>query len=236
MNSGSIPLSGTISLMLNMFMIKESISTAIIKSQHCQRNWDLTKEIPEDDMGVLITAATQCPSKQNIAYYKLHFITNRDVIERIHSHTTGFVVKLGNDTEPATYTTNSQTLANLVIVFEDYLDLSNISNKLRNDQTRAIGTKDEEAARSQINFDKHVAIGVASGYLNLTASMLGYSTGFCSCMDHQGIKAELQLENSPLLMLGIGFEDELRNRRLHQNSDYLFPAKPKQPIQVNFIK
>jgi nitroreductase len=217
-------------------MIQESISKSIIKSQHCQRNWDLTKEIPQEDMSVLVTAATQCPSKQNIAYYKLHFITNRDVIERIHSYTNGFVVKLGTNTEPATYTTNPQTLANLVIVFEDYLNLSNLSDKSRNDQTRAIGTKEEESARSQINFDKHVAVGVAAGYLNLTASMLGYSTGCCSCMDHSSIKSELSLENSPLLMMGIGFKDESRNRRIHQNSDYVFPTKPKQPIQVNFIK
>jgi nitroreductase len=217
-------------------MIQESISKSIIKSQHCQRNWDLTKEIPQEDMSVLVTAATQCPSKQNIAYYKLHFITNRDVIERIHSYTNGFVVKLGTNTEPATYTTNPQTLANLVIVFEDYLNLSNLSDKSRNDQTRAIGTKEEESARSQINFDKHVAVGVAAGYLNLTASMLGYSTGCCSCMDHSAIKSELSLENSPLLMMGIGFKDESRNRRIHQNSDYVFPTKPKQPIQVNFIK
>jgi nitroreductase len=217
-------------------MIQESISKSIIRSQHCQRNWDLTKEIPQEDMSVLVTAATQCPSKQNIAYYKLHFITNRDVIERIHSYTNGFVVKLGTNTEPATYTTNPQTLANLVIVFEDYLNLSNLSDKSRNDQTRAIGTKEEESARSQINFDKHVAVGVAAGYLNLTASMLGYSTGCCSCMDHSAIKSELSLENSPLLMMGIGFKDESRNRRIHQNSDYVFPTKPKQPIQVNFIK
>jgi nitroreductase len=217
-------------------MIQESISKSIIRSQHCQRNWDLTKEIPEEDMNVLITAATQCPSKQNIAYYKLHFITNRDVIERLHSYTNGFVVKLGNANEQATYTTNPQTLANLVIVFEDYLNLSNLSDKFRNDQTRAIGTKEEESARSQISFDKNVAVGVAAGYLNLTASMLGYSTGCCSCMDHSAIKSELSLENSPLLMMGIGFKDESRNRRIHQNSDYVFPTKPKQPIQVNFIK
>ena len=220
-------------------MDHDTITKAIIRSQHCQRNWDLNKEIPDEDMQLLITAATQCPSKQNVAFYKAHFITNREVIERIHSYTTGFVVKLHPTAE---YTTNPQTLANLLIVFEEYTDMSNKKDVMRNAETRALsGLKtseniDLEAAKKTIEKDRQIALGVAAGYLNLTASMLGYATGCCSCMNPGLIKKELGLEKDPLLLMGIGYKDAERNRRLHHVTGYEFPTKPKQTIPVSFIK
>jgi hypothetical protein len=32
-----------------MLNAHQEITKAIIKSQHCQRNWDLSREIPEED-------------------------------------------------------------------------------------------------------------------------------------------------------------------------------------------
>ena len=58
-----------------------SIDKAIRACQRCQRNWDLTQVINEDDVKVLETAVTQCASKQNDVYYKVKFITDRDTIE-----------------------------------------------------------------------------------------------------------------------------------------------------------
>ena len=55
-------------------MFHKMIEKAVHKSQHCQRNWDLTKEVPERDLQVMETAVTQCPSKQNYAYYKPYII------------------------------------------------------------------------------------------------------------------------------------------------------------------
>ena len=46
---------------------KSDIKKAIIRSQHCQRNWDLTKKIPSEDIKMIETAVTNCPSKQNVA-------------------------------------------------------------------------------------------------------------------------------------------------------------------------
>ena len=56
-------------------MMNVDIEKAVIRSQHCQRNFDLEKEIPEKDLKTLVHASTQCPSKQNISFYNLHFIT-----------------------------------------------------------------------------------------------------------------------------------------------------------------
>jgi nitroreductase len=211
------------------------ITKAIIRSQHCQRNWDLSREIPEDDLNLLVTAATQCPSKQNIAYYKLHYITNRSIIEQIHANTVGFVVKQGINPE---YTTNTQTLANLLIVFEEYTNLENVKDSERNDETRAITSNSENPVfKETFERDRMTAVGVAAGYLNLTASLLGYATGCCSCYQPDPIKEILQIEGNPLLLMGIGYKNIDLNRRVsHVDNSYVFPTKPKQPVEVVFVK
>ena len=63
------------------------LTKAIDRSQHCQRNFDLSKSIPEADMKKMVHAVTQCPSKQNVALYEAHFVTNRDVIEEMSKYT-----------------------------------------------------------------------------------------------------------------------------------------------------
>lgn len=213
-----------------------AIKKSIFKSQHCQRNWDLEKVISQDDLDTLMIAATQCPSKQNIAFYKLHFVTNRDLIERIHSHTKGFVVKHGNTRDQTEYTTNAQVLANLLIVFEEHLDLSKAEDAGRNEQV--IDMVSGNAKPSDIKLiekDRMMAIGVAAGYLNLTASMMGYATGCCTCFLTDEVQKEMGIKNRPLLLMGIGHPDATRNRRIHHIEDFMFPTKPKQPIPVEWI-
>jgi len=217
---------------MNNVVIKKSI----FKSQHCQRNWDLEKSISEDDLDTLMIAATQCPSKQNIAFYKLHFITNRDLIERIHAHTKGFVVKHGETRDKSEYTTNAQVLANLLIVFEEHLDLSKATDAARNEQVIDLASGNAKPSDMKlIEKDRMMAIGVAAGYLNLTASMMGYATGCCTCFVADEVQKEMGIKSRPLLLMGIGFPDATRNRRIHQVEDFMFPTKPKQPIPVEWI-
>jgi len=211
------------------------ITKAIIRSQHCQRNWDLTKEIPEEDLNLMVTAATQCPSKQNVAYYKLHVISNRSVIEAIHDQTRGFTVNYGSSYKE----TNSQVLANLLLVFEEsnWADLQTKNQIYRNEETFNLSHGSVDAGTLEtVNRDKNMAVGVAAGYVNLTASLLGYATGCCACFSPEGIKQVLGLERHPLLLMGIGHKDPLLNRRVHHNDhSFVFPTKEKQPIQVNYI-
>jgi nitroreductase len=213
-----------------------AIKKSIFKSQHCQRNWDLTQEMPEDDLDTLMIAATQCPSKQNIAFYKLHFVTNRDLIERIHGHTKGFVMKHGETRDKTEYTTNAQVLANLLIVFEEYLDLSKAQDAGRNEQVIDLTNGTAKASDLKlIEKDRMMAIGVAAGYLNLTASLMGYATGCCTCFMPNEVQKEMNIKGRPLLLMGIGVADKTRNRRMHQIQDFMFPTKPKQPIPVEWI-
>jgi hypothetical protein len=113
-------------------MFHQMIEKAVHKSQHCQRNWDLTQEVPEKDLKVMETAITQCPSKQNYAYYKPYIITDRKKIEAIYDQTDGFDYNAEGDTVK-----NVQVLANVLVAFaeddqyktatrEDYRELNAI--------------------------------------------------------------------------------------------------------------
>ena len=96
-------------------MFNDMIKKAIVKSQRCQRNWDLSRGIPEDDLEVIKTAVTQCPSKQNIQFYTPYFITDRSMIEKIHKHSIGASTN-NIVTGEQKMATNSQLLANLLVV------------------------------------------------------------------------------------------------------------------------
>lgn len=218
-----------------MEFVNENIEKAIIRSQHTQRNWDLSREIPQEDLDLIITSATQCPSKQNIAHYRVHAITNREIIESIHDKTDGFTVSYS----PYQTTTNSQVLANLLIVLEaTRVETRNVKSIYRNEQTLAIANNaNDQIAHETLMRDLHMAVGVAAGYLNMTASLLGYGTGCCACMDSMAIKELLNMESEPVLLMGIGFKDPNLNRRVHhKDHSFVFPTKAKQEIAVNWYK
>jgi len=218
-----------------MELINENIEKAIHRSQHTQRNWDLSREIPQDDIDLIITSVTQCPSKQNVAHYKVHAITNREIIEQIHDHTRGFTTSY----TPYTAETNSQVLANLLLVFEE-VEVNQTGDKVshRSDETRMIKNGEITAeAAALLMRDRHMAVGIASGYCNVVSALLGYSTGCCACYDGEAIKKILNLENEVILMMGVGFKNPNLHRRVHhKNHEFVFPTKTKQEIQVNYIK
>lgn len=200
----------------------KTITDTVSKSQHCTRNWDISQTIPEKDIDVIIHALTQCPSKQNHAFYNIHLITNRQLINDIHTHTDVFVLPNG------IRTTNSQTLANLLIVFEEAIPSERVvwrNNTFSDD------------AEFEMTRDKYLAIGVAAGYANFISHLLGYDTGYCAGFRGDKVKQALNLKNNVQLMLGVGFRDLQKEdmRMHHEHSDQIFPAKPKEPIIVTKI-
>ena len=205
----------------------KKIRKAILKSQHCQRNFDLNQKFPEEDIELMKIAVTQAPSKQNLAFYKAYFIFDRDTIENIHIHTKGFGI------DPKNYQTNSQTLANLLVIFID-----NPVHLRRNEESiKYIKGKANESDISTLKKDRDQSIGIASGYLNLTASLLGYFTGCCGCFDTSAIKTILKIKDTPLLMMGVGFKDSSRNRRQHhKDKNFIFPSFQKQMIEIHTIE
>ena len=209
------------------FDTHESMIKAIIKSQHTQRNWDLSREIPADDMKVLEAAVTQCPSKQNFAFYKTTFVTNRSVIEKIHEQTLGLGY-IDAETKQRVECTNPQALANLLVIFEEITPSENFNkhHRLRNENKKSIFERDRDTA-----------LGIAVGYMNVVATMLGYETGCCACYNGKAIQELLGLENEVVLMMGVGYKNPNLNRRIHHaNHTFMFPTKPKQEISVSWHK
>ena len=219
-----------------MLSPNKDLRRAIKKSQHCQRNWDLTKQIPKEDFDTFIEAATRCPSKQNVAFYKVHMIRNRTLIEAVHEYTRGFRMTTDSQSDCVTH---SQDLANLLVLFEDIdLNLLERTDQLRNDHTRTLssGVNLTTKILSDLTRDKHMAVGIAAGYLNLTASLLGYSTGCCACFSSSEIMNILGLTKPPLLLMGIGYPNKNLGRRVHHlDQNFIFPTKRKQPIEVNIF-
>jgi nitroreductase len=200
------------------------IKKAIAVSQHTQRNWDLSKDIPEEDVATIVEAATQCPSKQGRAFYKVHVITNRDIIEKIHAKTKGqgIVFKDGK----ADSQTNSQTLANVLLAFE------------KNPDGRAIkghpvyGDTEDFTRR-----DTDMAVGIAAGYVNVVSSLMGYKTGCCLCFDGFDVGKDAGIENEVLLLMGVGHAQEGVNRRVHHlDPNYEFNTNRKQNIPIAHIR
>ena len=226
------------------------IKKAVIRSQHTQRNWDLTKKIPQEDIDTMLHAVTNCPSKQNIAFYKVHFIEDRTLIEDIHDLTYGVSAwnysneNDENNTQPSYLMrksegrgceSNPQTLANLLVIFEEVNVLDELKNDTvnRNAYTRNFlrnGSLDEDEL-NQLDRDRNIAIGIAAGYLNIVASLMGYRTGCCQCFDTQSIKEVALLHNNPLLLMGVGFPQNGVSRRKHHVRDHKFTSKKKQPIK-----
>ena len=199
-------------------MIKETIH----ESQKCQRNWDLNKQIPEEDKNLIIESATNCPSKQNLNYFKLHVIEDREMIEKIHDNTKGFGPIYSdydselreensydeNRQEEGEMYTNPQVLGQMLLAFT------------KNEDPLLQRQKDDEW-----NEDRSMAIGIAAGYVNVVATQLGYSTGCCKCMDSEAVKEVLG--ETPILLMGVGIADKTRDRREHHTEDFKFPTLKK---------
>ena len=205
------------------------ISKAVNRSQHTQRNFDLSKTIPDSDLKELLHSMTECPSKNNIAFYGVHMI-------------------------------NSQILANLVVIFEALpINLEMFENEpegyvppngfrnaehylMKNPQhsnetitsSEIVPHKTSDEAMAALKTDQATAIGIAAGYLNLTAAMLGYRTGCCSCFNSDAVKQVANLEHGAFLLMGVGFHNNEKNRREHQTDDFTFHTMRKQPVPVKW--
>jgi len=212
----------------------------IKQSSWCQRNWDLSKSIPERDIETLKYAVTHCPSKQNRVFYKPVFIQDREIIEEIYQTTDSFTVRW----DPHLSIHNPQVLANLLVVFladRDY------SEKPRTEPEFQLGVKAgrDNNINSIARDDENKAYGVAVGYLAFTANMLGYRTGVYNAQRNQEVvKKILITEKDPIGMVGVGFQDYSKDIRQHhideieaegiRRKKFKFPSFEKN-IQVEDI-
>lgn len=186
----------------------DHLKMSVLRSQRCQRNWDHTKTITQEQKDLLLFAATNCPTKQNNEYYSVVVTENKDIIEDIHEETS-FLKTAGPDAGHER--TNPQVLGNILIAF--------VEQKItvpKNEEQFKIkeGTATEKEKRDYRD-DMIQAIGVAAGHVSMMAALLGLESGCCKCMNTAAVKDILTIKETPKLLMGIGYRDLSRNRRMH---------------------
>ncbi len=189
----------------------KNLEKIIEESSYCQRNWDLSKQIKQEDIETMKVAVSRCPSKQNRIFYKVLHTQNRSIIEKIHEQTDGFTI----DFEDKSTTTNPQVLANILFIF--------VRDKENKEGVRTIEEWNDGnvVGQGRTYQDEDRSIGVASGYLAMTANILGYKTGYCQCFNDNKIKELLQIDNEILLLIGVGYEDTTKSRLEHHKDPNL---------------
>ncbi len=200
------------------------LERTIAKSQQCNRNWDLSKQIPDDDIKTMEQSVKHCSSKQNRVFYKVLYTQDRNKIEKIHDATNGFTYGLDMEKDKdgnLLSTTNPQVLANTLFIFAKDRD-ENI-NYSRTAEEKNLGI---EEGKTQMDEDR--SIGIAAGYLTLTANLLGYESGCCQCFNEDKVKSILGIDEDVFLMMGVGYGDKTRLRKEHHlNPNFTFPSFKK---------
>ena len=238
--------------------MKDKIRTAIDISKRAQRNWDLSRNIPDEDLDTLIYSAINSPTKQMETHYALHVFTHPGKIREIYDHTKKFTL-FPNDAESFEdervadmfyeqadgsfeqndiYSVkNSQILANAMFLYtEDKGEASGGTHYMAQKEGASPNVK--SLYEEQIDF----SIGISVGQLILSAAMLGYKTGICSALESQKIAELLPVDvdgdlYNPKLVIGIGYEQEGIDRQLHQetrNSDIPDASRRSGPADELF--
>ena len=147
----------------------KTLEQLVEQSAWCQRNWDLSKSIPEKDIETFRYAVKTCPSKQNRAFYKAVFIQDRDIIEKLHDTSDSFTARW----EPYLAISNPQILANLVVVFVSNRDYT---EKPRTEAEYDLGVVDgkDKVKNPMAQRDEDKSVGIAIGYLTMIANILFY--------------------------------------------------------------
>ena len=222
-------------------MNRTKIKLASDVARRAQRNWDLSKVIPAEDLDTLIYVAQNSPKKQMETHYALHVFTDKEKIRAIYDNTKKFSLfpvnengdyrSLSDDETTAMFqdrdgefwqadeysVKNSQIFANAIFVYtEDRRTVRGGTHFLaqQGGSPNILSIYEE-----QIDF----SIGISVGQLILSAAMMGYKTGICSALDSNpiseilGKRSDGKLMN-PKLVIGIGYEQDGVDRRLHQET------------------
>ena len=240
--------------------MNQQIIDAAKVSKLAQRNWDLTKTIPQEDLDTLIYAAKNSPKKQMETHYALHVFTDQETIRAIYDNTKKFSLfpinengdyrSLSDDETTAMFedrdgefwqddeysVKNSQILANAMFVYtEDRRTVRGGTHFLAQEggSPNILSIYEE-----QIDF----SIGISVGQLILSAAMMGYKTGICSALDSDpiseilGKRSDGKLMNAKLV-IGVGYEQDGVDRRLHQetlNKDIPFDDRRTGELDSNY--
>ena len=197
--------------------MNDDIRKAVDSSNRAQRNYDLSKSIPQKELDTLIYAATNSPSKQNETHYALYVYTDRDIIYEIYNHTKKHTLGISEALEEGKgedwlyenqSVKNSQIYSNILFVYVD-------DDGDARGATHLKGKNGDESSKLVLDEQKNYSIGISVGELILSAGLLGYKTGICSALDIDPIKNIMQITSEPKLLVGVGYSNSDMDRRLH---------------------
>ena len=214
--------------------MNNKIKQAVAVTNRAQRNYDLTKSIPQEDLDTLIYAAVNSPSKQNETHYSLHVYTDQTIIKEIYSHTKKFTMIRDKQDQDESFkveddvfiqnddksVTNSQIYANALFVYVVE------QGDTRGSQHKAAKEHPNSTAAKVYNEQVAYSMGISVGELILSAGLLGYKTGICSALDTRPIRDILGIKQNPKLLVGVGIPNSQLDRTQH--SDVLNKDVPEK--------
>ena len=137
------------------------------QSRKAQRNWDHTRTIDKQTVQFLVDVAINAPSKQDEVFFNLYVVTNRDLINELYrDHSWGF-----NNGYDINYR-NPQVDGHVLFVFARNPNPDSQRNAYIDESPK----QDAPFSRAWVNC--LTSIGIASGYLTLTAAQLGLAVGY----------------------------------------------------------
>lgn len=198
---------------------------AIDTARRCQRNWDLSKTIPEEHINHWIYLATHAPSKQDESFFDLYVVTDREKIDYLmREHSWGFTMI--PNIKKDWVVRNPQMGGNVLFCFNRKMNEEEVRNFDKFGHVR-----DPNATSRWDN--AYTAIGIASGIVAFSAANMGYVTGYGKNFGYKekpkfsqhewgdvlGVARE---ENKLTYSLAIGFPDEnLKWYESKDNDDFL---------------
>lgn len=179
---------------------KRLINASKIANQ-CRRNWAYEK-FNDEDLQTITSVATNMPTKQNVLSFELVVSTNVQVNEEFYKVAT-------SEDDRFREWNNGQVNAPLLYVWCNSPTVEEQMEKNHQDHTL-----------------RSLCIGISSGAAALTATFLGYETGFCRCFEDKDVERIIK-ENggveklSPILMLGVG-HPKLKENGVPENRSTCF--------------
>lgn len=173
----------------------------------CQRNWDYSIEIPENDISALVNVAKHMPTKQNLECYQLVVSNNREFNK--------YFYELSYDgIDDNNKWRNGQVNAPLLFLW--------------------VWPNGTWERTHEIQKDFNTACGISSGAVALSANMLGYRTGFCRCFQGETITKEMNKllninSDGVFLALGIGYPNtKYQSNEVVYYEGISYLGRPKQ--------
>jgi len=190
--------------------MRDLIKIASKGSYHAQRNWDRSKEIPQEDINTLLEVIQNSPTKQGETHYKVFWSDDTDFIYDVYRKTKHFTVTPYGSldytdshgrTDVEYNVRNSQIYSNLLFAF---------SYDWNQEESRTLvhaivdEGKGNNIAAYEKQRQKNFSIGIAVGELILAANLLGYKTGLCSAFWTHEMK-EYFFNQDIELLVGVGY-------------------------------